>query len=253
LETHTYVKAADICAYVKETYGVTYHTKSMNVWLVNHGFSYKKPKPVPAKANPELQQKFVEEYQQLCETTPEDEPILFLDAVHPTMATKISYGWLKTGTTKTIDATASRTRMNIVGTIDLKTMKVVAKHFDTVNSESMVTYFETLKSMYAQVKTLHVILDRGPYNISIKTREAARKMGIKLHFLPPYSPNLNPIERLWKVMNEYTRNNRFFTSAKEFRLCILNFFDNIWDEIADSMRERINDHFEKVKKSPVSL
>jgi transposase len=35
-------------------------------------------------------------------------------------------------------------------------------------------------------------------------------LNIKLHFLPPYSPNLNPIKRLWKVMNEKVRNNRLF-------------------------------------------
>jgi len=40
--------------------------------------------------------------------------------------------------------------------------------------------------------------------------EIATELNIKLHFLPPYSPNLNPIERLWKVMNEKVRNNRFF-------------------------------------------
>ena len=49
--------------------------------------------------------------------------------------------------------------------------------------------------------------------------------GITLHYLPPYSPNLNPIERLWKVMNEYVRNNRFFKSAKEFKKEILTFFE----------------------------
>jgi transposase len=35
--------------------------------------------------------------------------------------------------------------------------------------------------------------------------EKAKELNIKLHYLPPYSPNLNPIERLWKVMNEHAR------------------------------------------------
>ena len=38
-----------------------------------------------------------------------------------------------------------------------------------------------------------------------------------LHILPPYSPNLNPIERVWKVMNEHVRNNEVFSSFKKFK------------------------------------
>ncbi|MDR3187097.1 MAG: transposase, partial [Holosporaceae bacterium] len=76
--------------------------------------------------------------------------------------------------------------------------------------------------------------------------------GIKLHFLPPYSPNLNPIERLWKVMNEHARNNRFFGSAKDFRESIFGFFAETWPLIRPYMSTRINDSFHIVKKSSFS-
>ncbi len=68
-----------------------------------------------------------------------------------------------------------------------------------------------------------------------------------LHILPPYSPNLNPIERVWKVMNEHVRNNKVFTSFKEFKSDVLDFFRNEWDNISETLRSRINDHFEKIK------
>jgi len=41
-------------------------------------------------------------------------------------------------------------------------------------------------------------------------------MNIDLIYLPPYNPNLNPIERLWKVMNKHARNGEYFASTKEF-------------------------------------
>ena len=68
-----------------------------------------------------------------------------------------------------------------------------------------------------------------------------------LHYLPPYSPNLNAIERLWKVMNERVRNNRFFKDAKEFRKAIMDFFAKTWPQIAWSMVDRINDNFQRLK------
>ncbi|GHU29647.1 hypothetical protein FACS1894152_7960 [Bacilli bacterium] len=165
-------------------------------WLDKHGFSYKKPKQVPMKLDEEKQKVFVEEYKKLVETTPDSEPILFLDAVHPTMATKVTYGWLKKGDDNlTIATTASKTRLNVVGAINLKTMEVEAKSFDKVNSDAMTEYFEFLKEKYTDIKKLHIILDNGSYNISKKTREEAEKQSIVLHFLPPQSPNLGLVKK----------------------------------------------------------
>jgi transposase len=77
--------------------------------------------------------------------------------------------------------------------------------------------------------------------------ENAIKLNIKRHFLPPYSPNLNPIERLWKVMNEQVRNNRFFKSSKHFKKAINLFFDDILPDIGHELDARINDNFEILK------
>ncbi|MCP4922796.1 MAG: IS630 family transposase, partial [bacterium] len=80
------------------------------------------------------------------------------------------------------------------------------------------------------------------------TKKAALEFGVVLYPLPPYSPNLNPIERLWKVMNEQVRNNRVFNNAQEFRTAILEFFTHTWPEIALSMVDRINDNFQTLNK-----
>ncbi|WP_414437816.1 transposase [Candidatus Bealeia paramacronuclearis] len=90
-----------------------------------------------------------------------------------------------------------------------------------------------------------------PYTISKETKQAAEDYEIVLHYLPPYSPNLNPIERLWKVMNECVRNNRVFKSAAEFRKALDEFFAK-WPQIASSMVDRINDNFQILNKASSS-
>lgn len=244
LEIETYVKVRDICSYVLAQYNVSYTESGMTHWLHAHGFSYKKPKASPSKASVELQKEFVAEYTDLLQHTPENEPILFGDGVHPTMATKITYGWIRTGVDKPIATVASRTRINLMGTINLQTMGVVAEAYETIDSQAMINYFDLLKSQYKDAPKIHLILDRGPYNTSSVTKNAAKERNIILHYLPPYSPNLNPIERLWKVMNEYVRNNYVFESAKEFRQKIMNFFKVTWPKISASMVDRINDNFQ---------
>ena len=68
-------------------------------------------------------------------TTLEDEPIEFGDGVHPTMATKVSYGWIRKGkeNDKTIATTASRTRMNLMGSLNLQTMDVTIGAYKTID------------------------------------------------------------------------------------------------------------------------
>jgi transposase len=251
LDEVTYLKVSEICIYVQEKYGISYTVNGMTNWLKYNGFSYKKPKGTPAKADPIAQKEFIEEYEKVIKSTPDNEPVLFIDGVHPTMATKVTYGWIRTGSNKPIATTGSKIRMNIMGAINLETMRVDVKSYDRINQDSMVDYFTKLREIYPKNKNpkIHIIADQGSYNTSKKTKEAAKTEGIILHFLPPYSPNLNPIERLWKVMNEYARNNQFFKTGREFKVKINNFFDKTWPSIADSMNSRINDNFELIKST----
>lgn len=243
LEVHTYTKAQDICEYVKMQYQITYTVPGMTSWLGANGFSYKKPKETPLKADPEKQKAFIEYYDELKSNTPEEEPILFTDAVHPTMATKVAYWWIKKGSDKAIGTIASRTRMNITGAIDLSTMKVINSEFETINGENIVKFLGQIKTAYPKAKKVHVILDQAGYHKSDVVTDFASQNGIKLHYLPAYSPNLNPIERLWKVMNETARNNVVFTSAEEFRTRIHKFFAIDYPAMALSLVDRLTDNF----------
>jgi hypothetical protein len=63
-------------------------------------------------------------------------------------------------------------------------------------------------STHASSHCINIVLDGAGYHRSSVVAEKAKELNIKLHYLPPYSPNLNPIERLWKVMNEHARNNK---------------------------------------------
>lgn len=244
LLANTYSKVAQICQWVFKEFGVSYTLSGMTHWLHANGFSYKMPKRIPAKFCPEKQAAFIEKYLALLSDTSEDEAIVFIDSVHPTMATKVTYGWIKKGQDKPIETTASRTRLNVIGSIELNTMKVVSEYVPTVNSETIVSFFEKLKSNYSHSSKVHVILDQAGYHRSENTKIQAQKLGIELHFLPPYSPNLNPIERLWKIMNERVRDNVFFDSAKTFRSAIADFLEETVPKIKDSLSCRINDNFQ---------
>ncbi|MFT6987905.1 MAG: transposase [Psychromonas sp.] len=245
----TYLHTHQIVAYIEETFKVVYTVSGLNKWLHQHQFSYKQPKGVPHKFDVDKQTAFIEYYKQLKANLSENEPLLFMDAVHPTQATKITSGWIKKGVDKLIKTTGSRTRLNIVGAIRLGHLEeaVIEQYDKTVNGESIVDFLTKTRNAYHASGTIHLVLDGAGYHRSGLVTEAAEELDITLHFLPPYSPNLNPIERLWKVMNKHARNSQYFATTKEFRRRITHFFTTTLPDIADSLGSTINDNFQQFK------
>lgn len=93
----------EIVAYVEQRWATRFSIFGMNKWLHRHGFAYKKPAGIPHKFSEEKQKQFIESYEDLKKMAG-DEPILFIDAVHPT---QFSYGWIRKGYKKLVKTTGS--------------------------------------------------------------------------------------------------------------------------------------------------
>jgi transposase len=247
LEENTYQTTQEIIHYIKNKYKITYSVPGMNKWLHRKGFSYKKPKGYPYKASKEKQESFIKAYIKLKTEIKTEDEIIFMDSCHPSMATKITHGWIKKGQDKGIETTASRTRINIVGALSLNNLSnPIVASYDTINGEAIGDFLYFVRKHTNIKGTIHVILDQAGYHKSIEVISIAKQLNIRLIYLPPYSPNLNPIERLWKVLNEHARNNKFFETADDFRKAIDNFFINTLPKIAFSLHARINDNFQSL-------
>ena len=90
-----------------------FSVSALNNWLHQNGFSGKQLRGVPYKFHKQKQAVFIEEYERLRDSVSDDEPILFMDAVHPKQATKVTSGWIRIAVDKPIETTGSCNRMNI--------------------------------------------------------------------------------------------------------------------------------------------
>ncbi|MGD8110493.1 IS630 family transposase [Vibrio sp. TRT 17S01] len=253
----TYSHTHQIVTYVEETFGLNYTVSGMNKWLHHNGFSYKQPKGIPHKFDEAKQQAFIDAYEALKASCGKNESIVFIDAVHPTLSTKISHGWIRTcnGQDKAIETTGNRSRLNIIGALNLSDIGIgatIVHDYESINSETIVRFFCKLRESYPLAHKLHIILDGAGYHRSNLVRDAAFVLNIELHYLPPYSPNLNPIEPLWKVMNEKSRNNVYFSRKRDFKAAIAQFFAVTLPESAGSLTSRINDNFQVLKPASSS-
>ena len=185
LEGTLYTKVVEIVSYVESEFNLQYTVSGMTDWLKRNNFAYKSPKGTPSKADVAKQKEFIEIYTQLKELSgSNDEPILFFDGVHPSMQTKVSHGWIRKGQYKEIPTTASKTRMNILGAINLDDMSVVTKEYESnINSTSVVDFCNEIKENYADKQVIHIILDQAGYNKAAEVRQHAFQLGIHLHYL----------------------------------------------------------------------
>lgn len=252
LSETTYLKVRSICAYVQREFGVVYSRAGMTVWLQVHGFVFKRPKKIPGKLDPQQQEAFVKEYERLKVALKPDEEIYFVDAVHPEHQSQAVCGWIKKGVQKTLQSTGKQLRLHFAGALCLKSMKIFTREYESVDADAMLDFFKGLENSSGASK-IHVILDNAKSNKNKKLDDFLKTSRIKVHYLPPYSPNLNPIERLWKLMRETKLYNRYYESAATCFHEIRNFFKEDIPKMTEILISRITDKFQVIKLDQIRL
>lgn len=252
LDTHIYLHVKEINFYIQSMWRVTYTVTGMTKWLQRHGFSYKKPCLVPGKADSVKQEQWIREYQKLKTSLPESEAICFTDGVHPTHNVQLAYGWIRKGLSKAIPSNTGRSRINLAGAIDMETHRIIIQEDKTLNADATIRFFQRIESAYPDKSKVHVFCDNAGYYRNAQVTKYLENSKVDLHFLPPYSPNLNPIERLWKWMKETVVYNTYYEHFEGFQSAIEGFFEAFsgldpGSEFGRQLRSRITDNFRAVQ------
>lgn len=226
---HTALTALAVANHLAKRYGVKYSVVGVTKLLHRLGFVYKKPKIVPGRADRLRQQQFLETYKQTKKDLKPSDQIYFVDSTHPSHNTMLSYGWILKGkkNDKYIKTNTGRDRLNLNGAINIVSQTAIVLEEKTVNSEATINLLENIRRKQKHGK-VYLILDNASHH-------HARAVGywllhhprFKLIFLPPYSPNLNPIERLWRFFHQRVTANHYFETFEEFKDTSLNFFKNL--------------------------
>jgi transposase len=224
LDDHILPDAKTVIAYIKKQYGVCYSLSGVTDLLHRLGFSHKKPTHVPGKQDPVQQQAFLDAYERLKAAKGKNDPIYFGDATHPQHNSIPTYGWIKTGKEKELKANCGRQRLNINGAINIETLEPTTGFYDTINAQATIDLFARIEAKHPQADAIYMIVDNARYYRSRLLQDALEGTKIKLLFLPPYSPNLNLIERYWKFFKKKVLNNQYYETFAEFKRTCERFF-----------------------------
>ncbi len=175
---------------------------------------------LPAKADIDRQEEFLEKRLNpiLDEAKNEERKVFFVDAAHFVLAPFLGFLWsIKR---LFIKAPAGRKRFNVLGALDAITHELIVVTNDTyINAQSVCDLLWKLHELHPNMP-ITLVLDNARYQKCKLVSEQAQKVGIELLYLPPYSPNLNLIERLWKFVKKNCLYSKYYPDFDTFKQAI---------------------------------
>ena len=177
---------------------------------------------IPAKADPELQAAYLQDVLEprLAEAQAGQRAVFFVDAAHFVLAAFLGYLWsLKR---IFIQAPSGRQRFNVLGALNAVTHELITVTNDTyINAASVCELLHKLADLQLDVP-ITLFLDNARYQKCDLVQTTAKSLHIELCFLPPYSPNLNLIERLWKFVKKECLYSEYYSDFTKFKTAILD-------------------------------
>ena len=184
-----------------------------------------------------------------CATNDREQVLLFLDPMHQIHNNENDYAWQLKGLegTKQVPANTGRKRLNIIGAINpVNLQPTIILTEENCSAEVIEAFLEEVKIQYNQAKTICVILDNARYQRSSIVQTTAKFFNIDLIYLPPYSPNLNLIERLWRYFKKEVMKNKYYPDYATFENAVESFFSHFHDRIND-LKSLLNFKFGVIK------
>ena len=151
--------------------------------------------------------------------------VFFVDATHPAMGFHNGHVWSEQP--QFVRTSSGRYRMNILGAMQAVTNDLYSITTpDYIKATTVVELIAFLREQRPG-KRIHLVLDNARYQRCELVQKAARKYRIHLLYLPPYSPNLNLIERFWKMLKEKVLAGVFYPDKESFSNAIFQFIEQV--------------------------
>lgn len=222
---------------IKERFGVFYNARYISELLKNMGFSYQKAKFVTDKGDETKRSEWLSvQWKEIMElTTDTNCYVLFGDEASFPQWGSLSYTWAKRGVQPTVNTCGSRRGYKVFGLIDYFTGRFFSKgHEGKLNGESYVNF---LKEVLSKTRK-HIVLiqDGAPYHKGKVVKDFFKMNAnrITVYQLPSYSPDFNPIEKLWKKIKETGTHLNYFPTFDDLKSKVnemLGLFDDARSEV----------------------
>jgi transposase len=214
---------------VRET-GVRIHVATMSRALALVEARRGRPRPsVRCPWSPAWKTRRLNAIRHMLAELPRGHVAVYEDEIDIHLNPKIGWDWMVRGQQKEVVTPGKNVKRYLAGALDARTGQVVWVEGDRKTSALFIALLEQMVRSYSRARVIHVVLDNFRIHDSKITQAALAGFAgrIRLHFLPPYCPRENKIERVWEdVHSNVTRNHR----CPNMRM--------LMDEVHDYLRRR---------------
>lgn len=244
LESNNYFSRKQVVAMIKQKFDITVSSSAVGRFLKRHGYRKLKAGSLPAKADVEKQLNFHDNILiPLLEKAKKGEiKVFFLDAAHFVMGSDF-LGRIYCRKRRFMKTFSGRKRYNVLGALDFSTKGILKVSNDTYITATEICEMLKLISNKFPNQEIHILLDNARYQKCQAVLTLAENLGITLDYIPPYSPNLNLIERLWKFIKGKLR-SEFYDDFNAFKSRIDSVIENPNEEEHAEIQSLIGEEFQ---------
>jgi transposase len=206
---------------LRQITGLRISRATMCRWLKRLAIRRKRPKPfVACPWRRQRRRRRLRQLQEVIAKAGADEVVVYADEVDIDLNPKIGPDYMLRGQQKWVQTPGVNEKRYLAGALDFRGGRLTYSEWMNKSSDLFIGLLHALARAYPAARKIHVILDNYKIHKSQRTQLAlaALQGRIELHFLPPYCPDENRIERLWRDLHDnVTRNHTCRTMAELMR------------------------------------
>ena len=175
--------------------------------------------------------------------------LYFVDAAHFVFGPFLGILWCSQRLF--VKAPSGRQRLNVLAALNAMSKELVTlSNQSYINAQSVCEPLSQLAALHGQTPVT-VVLDNARYQRCALVQASAEQLGIELLFLPPYSPNLNLIERFWKLVKKRCLYSRYYPDSLTFQRAILDFIAAAPNKHKQELESLLTLNFQTFQELPI--